>query len=73
MTSLAYGPCPITSLIPLKKDMGSVLTRTDSTSEEGEERIQKKKKKKKDICTHSFFCLCLVFVPMLTLRLILNQ
>lgn len=30
MTSLAYGPCPITSLIPWKKDMGSDLGRQDS-------------------------------------------
>lgn len=30
MTSLAYGPCPITSLIPWKKPMGSDLGRQDS-------------------------------------------
>lgn len=30
MTSLAYGPYPITSLIPWKKDMGSDLGREDS-------------------------------------------
>lgn len=63
MTSLAYGPCPITSLIPLKKDMGSVLTRTDSTSEEGEERIQKKKKKKEKRHLHTFF-----FLPVSCVR-----
>lgn len=40
VTSLAYGPCPITSLIPWKKDMGSDLGRQES-------RWKKKKTKEK--------------------------
>lgn len=45
MTSLAYGPCPITSLIPWKKDMGSDLGRQDSgkrTSTREWTKMQKK-------------------------------
>lgn len=43
VTSLAYGPCPITSLMPWKKDMGSDLGRQQS----GWKKTKKKKEKKK--------------------------
>lgn len=41
MTSLAYGPCPITSLIPWKKDIGSDLRRQESRGRKQKKEMNK--------------------------------
>lgn len=52
MTSLAYGPCPITSLIPWKKDMGSDLGRQDSGKRTSTREWTKMQKKMTSIWKH---------------------
>lgn len=66
MTSLAYGPCLITSLMPWKKDMGSDLGRQDS----GKRKSTKEWTKMQNI-TLSTYAFGLFLLEQLSVRLIL--